>query len=99
LVPPRGVLVLDEAYGDFCDRPHRAELLKSGHEAAKRIIITRTLSKSYSLAGLRFGFAMAHPELIAGMRKIKDSYNCNTLALAAAEAALGDQAWKQHNVE
>src|SRR5688572_8692815 len=59
LVPPQGILVLDEAYGDFCDVPHRAEILKSGEEAAKRIIITRTLSKSYSLAGLRFGFAMA----------------------------------------
>ncbi len=98
LVPPAGVLVLDEAYGDFCDQPHRAELLRSNHEAAKRIIITRTFSKSYSLAGVRFGFAMAHPDLIAGMRKVKDSYNCDTLSLAAAGAALADQAWMQANV-
>jgi histidinol-phosphate aminotransferase len=98
LVPPQGVLVLDEAYGDFCDQPHRAELLKSGHEAAKRIIITRTLSKSYSLAGVRFGFAIAHPELIQGMRKVKDSYNCDALSLAAASAALKDQNWMQANV-
>jgi histidinol-phosphate aminotransferase len=95
LVPPRGVLVLDEAYGDFCDVPHRGELLQS--EAAGRIVITRTLSKSYSLAGIRFGFAIAHPDLIAGMRKVKDSYNCNTLSLAAAAAALEDQAWMQEN--
>jgi len=99
LVPPRGVLVLDEAYGDFCDEPHRAELLRSGREAAQRIIITRTLSKSYSLAGIRFGFAIAHPELIRGMRKVKDSYNCNTLSLAAAEAALADQTWMQTHIE
>ena len=98
LVPPRGVLVLDEAYGDFCDRPHRAELLHSDHPAARRLIITRTLSKSYSLAGVRFGFAIAHPELILGMRKVKDSYNCDTLSLAAASAALADQAWVQTNV-
>ena len=98
LVPPKGVLVLDEAYGDFCETPHRAELLKSGHETAKRIIITRTLSKSYSLAGIRFGFAIADPELILGMRKVKDSYNCNTLSLAAAQAALGDQDWMETNV-
>ena len=98
LVPPRGVLVLDEAYGDFCDHPHRAELLRSRHEAARRIIITRTLSKSYSLAGVRFGFALAHPELIAGMRKVKDSYNCDTLSLTAASAALKDQTWMQRNV-
>ena len=91
LVPPRGILVVDEAYGDFADQPHRMELLKADNAIAKRIIVTRTLSKSYSLAGLRFGFAIAHPELIAGMRKVKDSYNCDALSLAAAEAALRDQ--------
>lgn len=97
LAPPRGVLVLDEAYGDFCDRPHRAELLNS--EAGGRMVITRTLSKSYSLAGVRFGFAIADPELIFGMRKVKDSYNCDTLSLAAALAAIEDQAWMIQNVE
>ncbi len=94
--PPDGVLVLDEAYGDFADRPHRAELLQT--ESGRRTIITRTFSKSYSLAGIRFGFAIAHPELIAGMRKVKDSYNCDTLSLAAATAALRDQAWMEQNV-
>jgi histidinol-phosphate aminotransferase len=95
LVPPRGVLVLDEAYGDFADTPHQMELLQS--EAARRIVVTRSFSKSYSLAGLRMGFAVAHPDLIAGIRKIKDSYNCDALALAGAEAALRDQAWMQQN--
>jgi len=96
LVPPRGVLVLDEAYGDFADRPHRAELLQS--QVGERVVITRTFSKSYSLAGVRFGFALAHPGLIAGMRKVKDSYNCDRIALAAATAAIQDQAWMQQNV-
>ncbi|MFG0239535.1 MAG: histidinol-phosphate transaminase [Gimesia chilikensis] len=95
LIPARGVLVLDEAYGDFCDQPHRGELLKS--EQGEKLIVTRTLSKSYSLAGIRFGFAVAHPDLIGGMRKVKDSYNCNTLSLAAATAALKDQEWMQEN--
>lgn len=97
LIPPQGVLVLDEAYGDFCDRPHQCELLKP--ESGEKIVVTRTLSKSYSLAGIRFGFAVAHPELIKGMRKVKDSYNCNTLSLAAATAALKDQEWMQANTE
>jgi len=83
-------LVLDEAYGDFRDRPHRMELLAT--EPGKRIIVTRTLSKSYSLAGLRLGFAAGHPDLVAGMRKVKDSYNCDMLSLAAGEAAVRDQA-------
>lgn len=90
LVPPNGLLILDEAYGDFRDQPHRMELLKT--EAGKRIIVTRTLSKSYSLAGLRLGFAVGHPDLISGMRKVKDSYNCDMLSLAAGEAAIRDQA-------
>ncbi len=95
LVPPRGVLVLDEAYGDFADQPHGMELLQT--EAGRRMVVTRSFSKSYSLAGLRMGFAVAHPDLIAGMRKIKDSYNCDALALAGAEAALRDQEWMQQN--
>jgi histidinol-phosphate aminotransferase len=95
LVPPRGLLILDEAYGDFRDTPHRGEILhKPGGE---RIIMTRSFSKSYSLAGLRMGFAVARPELIAGMQKVKDSYNCDSLALAAAQAALEDQAWMLDN--
>ncbi len=95
LTPPRGLLVVDEAYGDFCDEPHRGELLRQ--PGGERVIITRTLSKSYSLAGLRLGFALAHPDLIRGMRKVKDSYNCDTLSLAAGVAALEDQAWMQSN--
>ena len=97
VVPPRGVLVLDEAYGDFADQPHRGELLRG--PAGGRIVITRTFSKSYSLAGIRFGFAIAHPDLIRGMRKVKDSYNCDALAIAAATAAIEDQAWMLQNVE
>lgn len=96
LIPDRGVLVLDEAYGDFADPPHRGELLHT--PAGQRIIMTRSFSKSYSLAGIRFGFAIAHPDLIAGMRKVKDSYNCDAVALAAATAAIRDQAWMQANV-
>lgn len=95
LIPTQGVLVLDEAYGDFCTRPHRCELLKAGFGA--KVVVTRTLSKSYSLAGIRFGFAVAHPDLIRGMRKVKDSYNCNSLSLAAAIAALKDQEWMLAN--
>jgi len=94
-VPPKGILVLDEAYGDFCDTPHQGELLNG--EQGRQIVITRTLSKSYSLAGIRFGFAIAHPDIIAGMRKVKDGYNCDRLSLVAATAALEDQTYMQEN--
>jgi len=96
LVPEDGLLVLDEAYGDFPDQPHRGELLHDSRFVG-RLVITRTLSKSYSLAGLRFGFSIAQPELTAEMRKSKDSYNCDTIAIAAATAAIQDQNWMLAN--
>ncbi|MBM3969062.1 MAG: histidinol-phosphate transaminase [Planctomycetes bacterium] len=97
LVPPNGVLVLDGAYADFADEPSKAEFL-SHERLGRRIIVTRTLSKSYSLAGIRSGFAIAHPDLITAMRKVKDSYNCDSLTLAGTLAALQDQDWMLANV-
>jgi len=96
LLPPHGLLVLDQAYIDFADPSADVKLLQA--DGGDQIVVTRTLSKSYSLAGIRFGFAVAHPDLIAGMRKVKDSYNCDTLSLAAACAALDDQEWMHENV-
>jgi histidinol-phosphate aminotransferase len=61
------------------------------------VIVTRSLSKSYALAGLRFGFAVAQPAMIEQMLKVKDSYNCDTLSIAAATAAIDDQAWLAEN--
>ena len=77
--------------------PQGVGLLKLA-DVGRRIIITRTLSKSYSLAGIRSGFAIAHPDLIAAMRKVKDSYNCDSLTLAGTLAALQDQDWMLANV-
>jgi histidinol-phosphate aminotransferase len=82
----RGPLVIDEAYVDFADG-NALSLTRLPH-----VIVTRTLSKSYSLAGLRFGFAIAAPELVRELIKVKDSYNCDMLSLAGAAAALEDQA-------
>jgi histidinol-phosphate aminotransferase len=82
-----GALVLvDEAYVDFADED--ALGLLTQHE---NVLITRTLSKGYGLAGLRFGYAIGHPSFIEQMAKVKDSYNCDAIAIAAASAALEDQ--------
>ncbi len=81
-----GPLVVDEAYADFAET--------NALDLARRlpnVIVTRTLSKSYSLAGLRFGFAVAAPELVREFNKVKDSYNCDMLSLAGAAAAIEDQ--------
>jgi histidinol-phosphate aminotransferase len=84
-----GPLVLDEAYVDFAPA-NGLSLTKR-----KNVIVTRTLSKSYSLAGIRFGFAVADPSVIHELLKVKDSYNCDALSLAAAAAALEDQEYLQ----
>jgi histidinol-phosphate aminotransferase len=102
LLPPRRVAeladrlscacVVDEAYGDFADANCLA-LVKDN----PRVIVTRSFSKSYALAGLRFGFTVAQPAVIEQMLKVKDSYNCDALSIAAATAAIDDQAWLADN--
>jgi histidinol-phosphate aminotransferase len=82
-----GPLIIDEAYVDFSDTSALALA------RLPNVIVTRTLSKSYSLAGLRFGFAIAAPELVRELVKVKDSYNCDMLSLAGALAAIEDQAY------
>jgi histidinol-phosphate aminotransferase len=57
------------------------------------VIVTRSFSKGYSLAGLRLGYLIARPELVAGLIKVKDSYNCDTLSMAGGAAALDDRAY------
>jgi histidinol-phosphate aminotransferase len=82
----QGPLVIDEAYVDFA--PHSAvPLLK-----LPNVIVTRSFSKSHSLAGLRMGFALAAPAVVRELNKVKDSYNCDALSLAGGAAALEDQA-------
>jgi histidinol-phosphate aminotransferase len=85
-------LVIDEAYADFAEE-HCIDLV----EKCGNIIVCRTLSKSYALAGLRFGYLVAAPKWVAQMLKVKDSYNCDSLAIAAAVAALGDNGWLSEN--
>ena len=85
-------LVVDEAYGDFADA-NCLDLVKQND----RVIVTRSFSKSYALAGLRFGFAVAQPPVIEQLQKVKDSYNCDTLSIAAATAAIDDQTWLTEN--
>lgn len=88
-----GLLVVDEAYVDFAD----ATALPLIHEF-DHIIVLRTFSKSFSLAGMRIGLAFGAPAVIAELLKVKDSYNVSRLGLVAATAALRDYEWMQANV-
>jgi histidinol-phosphate aminotransferase len=81
-----GALLVDEAYVDFADE-HCLDLALR----LPNVVVSRTMSKSYALAGVRFGFAVARPDIVLQMAKVKDSYNCDAVAMAAAAAAIADQ--------
>lgn len=83
-----GMLVLDETYADFSTF-NALELVKK----YDNVVVTRSLSKSYSLAGMRLGLAIARPPVIAALDKIRDHYNLDRLAQVACVAALRDQAY------
>ena len=80
-----GLLVLDEAYAPFA--AENAVPLLRGH---RNLVVVRTLSKAHGLAGLRVGYALADPEVIDLLDRVRDSYNVDRLAQAGAAAALGD---------
>ncbi|WP_197530638.1 histidinol-phosphate transaminase [Bythopirellula polymerisocia] len=85
-------LVVDEAYVDFSETNCLSLVAEN-----EKILVTRTLSKSYALAGLRFGYVVAQPLVIRELAKVKDSYNCDALSIAGATAAIEDQTWRTEN--
>ena len=85
-------LVVDEAYADFAETNCLGLV-----EQNENVLVTRTLSKSYGLAGIRFGFLVAKPEVVGELSKIKDSYNCDAISIAAATAAMKCSAWLADN--
>ncbi|HKW59628.1 MAG TPA: histidinol-phosphate transaminase [Candidatus Dormibacteraeota bacterium] len=89
----KGVVALDEAYVDFA--PESCLPLLAEHD---NLLLLRTFSKSYALAGLRIGFALGSPELIEALDAVKDSYNVDRLAIAAAVAAIEDEEHHRHLV-
>ena len=90
-VPPHVLLVLDEAYVEFLDDPVDClPLIRRGTHS--NLVITRTFSKIFGLAGLRLGYAIASPEIISDLEKVRQPFNLNSLAQAGALAALDDEA-------
>lgn len=90
-----GILVVDEAYVDFAASEGASALPLI--QQLPNLIVLRTLSKSFSLAGMRVGLAFACAELIGGMNKVRDSYNLDRMSIAAGSAALGDLPWMERN--
>jgi histidinol-phosphate aminotransferase len=88
-VPERVLVVLDEAYNEYLTPDVRADSLK-WLKRHPNLVITRTFSKAYGLAGLRVGYALAHPTVADVMNRVRQPFNVNGMALAAAVAALDD---------
>ncbi len=110
-VPPQVLVVLDEAYGEFVDRPDYPRSLEflrggatdqgggasggtgaaAGAGAAKNVLIMKTYSKIYGLAGMRIGYGVARPETLAPMAAARDPFSVNLMAQIAGVAALADR--------
>jgi histidinol-phosphate aminotransferase len=88
-VPAETLVVVDEAYHEYVDAPGLSTAL---HLLGRypNLIVTRTFSKGYALAGLRIGYMLSHVSVAAVAERMRESFNVNSIALAAAEAALGD---------
>lgn len=90
-VPDDVVVVMDEAYAEYVDDPDYPDAL-AAHRAGGPVVVLRTFSKIYGLAGLRVGYGVGLPELIDAMNRVRQPFNVNTLAQVGALAALGDDA-------
>ncbi|WP_446811427.1 histidinol-phosphate transaminase [Methylomonas sp. 2BW1-5-20] len=88
-LPAHVLCVLDEAYYEFVDPAVRTESL-AWPNRYPNLIIARTFSKAYGLAGLRIGYGISSPDIADLLNRVRQPFNCSMLALAAAEAALGD---------
>ena len=96
-IPPHVLVVLDEAYYEYL-APEVAADSVSWLSRFPNLLIARTFSKAYGLAGLRVGFALAHPEVAGLLNRVRQPFNVSSLAQAAAVAALGDTTHLQHSI-
>jgi len=97
-VPKHMLVIFDEAYYELVDSPDYPDSLRYIRDGCTNIMIMRTFSKIYGLAGIRLGYAIAQPEILAPLNKVKEPFSVNLLAQAAGVAALEDQAFLEKTV-
>jgi histidinol-phosphate aminotransferase len=90
-IPPRVLVVVDEAYREYLDRPDYPDTLKLVRGGARNLMVLRTFSKAHGLAGLRVGYGLMHPELARDLHRVRSPFNVNRMAQDAALAALNDR--------
>ncbi len=97
-VPPHVIVVLDEAYFEYLQHPD----YPNGIELQSRypnLVVTRTFSKVYGLAGMRVGYGVSHPDIADLLNRVRQPFNVSALALECAEAALGDVEYVRTSIE
>lgn len=97
-LPDTVMVVVDEAYTEYVDDPEYPDATRWVHEFPN-LIVTRTFSKAYGLAGLRLGYGISHPQVAELLNRVRQPFNTNSLAQVAALAALEDRAHLQRVVE
>jgi histidinol-phosphate aminotransferase len=95
-VPDSVLVVLDEAYYEYVTNPDYADSMKYLH-SEKNVLILRTFSKVYGLAGLRIGYGIAKKEILEDMNRLREPFNTNSIAQRAALAALNDSSHLSHS--
>ncbi len=97
-VPANVIVIVDEAYAEYVDAPEWRSAI-DWLPTHSNLIVTRTFSKAHALAGLRAGYALGHADAMAVMERVRESFNVNGPALAAAEASLLDEKHLKSNVD
>jgi len=97
-LPQHVIVVVDEAYIEYVQKPEYPDASQWLAEFPN-LIVTRTFSKAYGLAGLRVGYGLSHPQVADILNRVRQPFNVNSMALAAAEAALDDQGHIRRSVE
>ena len=94
-LPGHATLVLDQAYQEFVDDPAAVDGVELLREGRENLIVLRTFSKAYGLAGMRLGYALVSPRICHLLDTIKEPFNLNRLSIVAGPAALADRAWME----
>jgi len=95
-LPPHVICVVDEAYTEYAQSDELGDA-STWLDECSNLVVTRTFSKAYGLAGLRVGYALSNPGVADLLNRVRPAFNVNSLALTAARAALDDQAFIEHS--
>jgi histidinol-phosphate aminotransferase len=97
-VPEHVIVLVDEAYFEYASAEEHYPDTSLWLDDFSNLIITRTFSKAYGLAGLRIGYGLSHPDIANLLNRVRQPFNNNSLALVAAETALQDEKYIKHSV-